>query len=98
MVDIANDKLLTEREVAERLRCHISKIRRLKRAGKIAYIPGKPVYILESDLNAYLERARRVAKAKPEPGSPEALTAAEEAARARARKKWLQRKMRAHSR
>lgn len=94
MVDSARDVLLTMEEVAQRLRCSASKVRHLKDAGKLAYIPGRPVYILESDLNDYLERVRRAAKKEPEPGSPEAQAAAIAAARARARKKWLQRRMR----
>lgn len=93
-VDSANDTLLTMEEVAERLRCHTSRVRRLRRQGKLASIPGRPVYILESDLNDYLERSRRKAKTEPEPGSPEAEAAAIAAARARARKKWLQRQWR----
>lgn len=47
--------LLTESEVAERLRCSRTKIKRLRLSGKLAYIPGRPVLIRESDLNDYLE-------------------------------------------
>ncbi|OLP60339.1 hypothetical protein BJF93_15390 [Xaviernesmea oryzae] len=52
-------KMLTEREVAELLRCSQSKIRRLRRAGELAYIPGRPVLIDEMDLAAYLGRQKR---------------------------------------
>ena len=45
---------LTEPEVAERLRCSTSKIKRLRFAGKLAYIPGRPVLVDEADLEMYL--------------------------------------------
>ena len=50
-------RLLTEIEVAETLRCSTSKVKRLRLAGKLAYLPGRPVLIREDDLNAYLENA-----------------------------------------
>lgn len=53
------DTLLTEKEVAERLRCSTSKIKRLRLDGKLAYLPGRPVLIRETDLNTYIESALR---------------------------------------
>lgn len=50
---------LTEPEVAERLRCSTSKMKRLRLSGRLAFIPGRPVLIAESDLAAYIEATRR---------------------------------------
>lgn len=50
--------LLTEREVANRLRRSLNAITRLRLSGKLAYIPGRPVLIDEADLAAYIERIR----------------------------------------
>ena len=94
MEDTPNSKLWTETEVAERLRCHTSKIKRLRRSGRLAHIPGRPVFIMESDLLAYLESARRK-KMGPEPGSPEAERIATDAVLRLARQTWLQRKFKA---
>ena len=48
--------LLTEPETAERLRCSTSKIKRLRKAGVLPFIPGRPVLIDSVVLNAYLVR------------------------------------------
>lgn len=56
------DKFLTEPEVAERLRCSTSKVKRLRLSGCLAYVPGRPVLISESDLSAYIETTRRKAQ------------------------------------
>lgn len=53
------DTLLTQKEVSERLRCSTSKIKRLRLDGKLAYLPGRPVLVRESDLNAYIETGLR---------------------------------------
>ncbi|MBZ9706120.1 helix-turn-helix domain-containing protein [Mesorhizobium sp. ESP7-2] len=50
--------LLTQDEVAERLRCSTSKVKRLRISGSLAYIPGRPVMIEETDLDAYKERVK----------------------------------------
>nr|RAV97908.1 DNA-binding protein [Aerococcus urinae] len=52
-------KLLTEPEVAERLRCSREKVKRLRLSGKLAYIPGRPLLVDEVDLAAYLASIRR---------------------------------------
>lgn len=55
-------KMLTEIEVSEVLRCSVSKVKRLRLSGRLAYLPGRPVLVREEDLNAYLESARRSAR------------------------------------
>ena len=89
MAEISN--LLTQKEVAARLRCSEQKVKRLRKIGALAYIPGRPVLIAETDLQKYLDDNKRqvepaVAKpiaAKPvrPPESPAAL----------ARRIWLAR-------
>lgn len=50
--------LLTEAEVAEQLRCKVTKVTRLRKTGKLPYLPGRPVMILQSDVTEYVERAK----------------------------------------
>lgn len=50
--------LMLESEVAERLRCSPRTIRKLRKTGKLAYIPGRPVKIEEAAVNAYLDEIR----------------------------------------
>lgn len=57
----------TEPEVAEMLRCSTSKIKRLRQSGALAYIPGRPVLIAETDLTEYLEHLKQNAKPPPPP-------------------------------
>lgn len=57
-------RLLTEGEVAERLRCSTSKIKRLRLAGKLVYLPGRPVLVAEDDLDAFISSQKRSAKAE----------------------------------
>ncbi|MCW2317217.1 excisionase family DNA binding protein [Rhodoblastus acidophilus] len=91
--------LLTEPEVAERLRCSTSKVKRLRRQRRLAYIPGRPVLIDEDDLLAYLddvkqakiERAEREAAERAVRESPEWKA---QQARLLARKIWTLRKLR----
>ncbi|OQP84615.1 DNA-binding protein [Rhizobium rhizosphaerae] len=52
-------KLLTEPEAAQILQCSTSKIKRLRFAGKLAYVPGRPVLIDEKDLAAYIDEKKR---------------------------------------
>ncbi|KAA2235676.1 helix-turn-helix domain-containing protein [Salinarimonas soli] len=87
--------LLTEPEVAERLRCSTSKVKRLRLEGKLPYIPGRPLMIVEADLEAYIEAARRTAEAKDAPKS-EADQVAEAAALAR--RIWLTRRLQGRGR
>lgn len=89
-------ELITEAEVAERLRCSVSKVRKLRYVGKLAFIPGRPVLVTEYALAEYLaEEARnRPAKGK---GRTEAVEETEQPARlsgaTRARLLWLRRRM-----
>jgi hypothetical protein len=47
-------KLLTEPEVAEILRCSPNTVARLRKAGKLPFVPGRPVLIDETDLLALI--------------------------------------------
>lgn len=60
-------KFLTEPEVAELLRCSTTKIKRLRLKGALAYYPGRPVLIAESDLQAYLDELKRNTRPPPPP-------------------------------
>ncbi|BAU89651.1 hypothetical protein MPPM_1046 [Methylorubrum populi] len=52
------EKLFTEAEVAERLNCSVARIRKLRAAGRLAYLPGRPVLVTERDFNAFVESER----------------------------------------
>lgn len=75
-------KLLLEAEVAEILRCKVSKVQRLRRMKKLRFIPGRPVTIDEADLLFYLECR------KQEPTANKQLRSSEEIA-LRARQKAM---------
>ena len=49
-------KLLTQEECAGVLRKTVNTIYRLRMAGEIASMPGRPVLIAEDELNRYIER------------------------------------------
>ncbi|WP_455977514.1 helix-turn-helix domain-containing protein [Methylorubrum populi] len=53
------EKLFTEAEVAERLNCSVARIRKLRAAGRLAYLPGRPVLIIERDFTAFVETERQ---------------------------------------
>lgn len=55
---------LTEPEVAERLRCSTTKVKRLRLSGKLSYIPGRPVLIDEADLQSYIDEVKVLKDAK----------------------------------
>ena len=89
--------LLTEAEVAERLRRSKQTVRRLRLGGKLPYLPGRPPRIDEADLIAFIEaeklEAARKAERKQRAAKAEAgagIRAAEE----RAVKAWQRRMMR----
>lgn len=90
-------KLLTDLEVAERLRCSGEKVRRLRYRGLLPYVPGRPVLTAEADLDAYLDSAKRRAvpagPSSPGPAPDAADTDASAEAAARARQAWLLRKV-----
>lgn len=74
--------LLTDDEVAAVLRCSVSKVRSLRRSGKLAYLKRRPPLIAESDLRDYLESIKVHAKPpKPEMPKSEAIRQGEEMAR-----------------
>lgn len=88
--------LLSDDEIAARLRCSVSKVRQLRYAGRLAFIPGRPPLVRERDFEAFLEVERRQrppnAKTYLPPTAPkEPLTEIEKAA-LRARRKWLLKK------
>lgn len=91
--------LLTEQEVAQRLRSSVARVRKLRLTGQLAYIRGRPVLVDEADLARFIEARRAKAGAGPaRPGTPEyeipvrdaSLIAAE-----RARRTLLLRRLRA---
>ena len=64
MRDRRMPKLLLQREAAELLRCSERTLQRLRAAGKIAYLEGRPIRFDEADILAYLEHKRLAALAK----------------------------------
>lgn len=50
-------KLLTQAEVAIILRRGVKSVSRLRTSGELGYLPGSPVMIPESEVDAYLQRA-----------------------------------------
>jgi hypothetical protein len=85
---------LTEREVADRLRCSLPKVKRLRLTGKLAYLPGRPPLVDEEDLAAYIALAKRSSEPPPPPTPEEARAKLAEDAREWARMAWLKRQMR----
>lgn len=86
--------LLTEAEVAERLGCSRTTVKRLRLSGRLTYLPGRPVLVDEADLAAYLDsetqrKAQRAAGGDLDP---------RQAAANRAREIWLLRQMREKAR
>ncbi|WEZ82192.1 helix-turn-helix domain-containing protein [Rhizobium sp. 32-5/1] len=74
------EEFLTEPEVAKLLRCSTSKVKRLRLAGKLDHVPGRPVLISSADLKAYLDSIK--VHALPGDGAepPRSAAAAGEAA------------------
>lgn len=71
---MAIPELLTQAEAAARLGCSISAIKRLRRAGVLSWIPGRPVRVYAADVAAHIERA--AGRASPAPAAdPAALEA-----------------------
>lgn len=81
---------LLETEAAERLRCTTKRIKQLREAGKLRYVPGPPVLIDEADLQTYIAEEMR----KVRPDEDETQKASLEWARERARKSWIKRRLR----
>jgi hypothetical protein len=92
-------RFLTDEEVAERLRCTVRGVRRLRLLGRLRYVPGRPPHVDVADLEAYIEEAKQRATPpdpprKRQPGDP--WTEADDAEiKRRIRRKALRRRMRA---
>tara|TARA_R110002153_G_scaffold80035_3_gene203894 strand:- start:9 stop:305 length:297 start_codon:yes stop_codon:yes gene_type:complete len=52
-------KLLTQKDVAKMLNKSEDHVKRLRLAGKIPFIPGRPVLMDETDVLNYLKRAKQ---------------------------------------
>lgn len=50
------NEVLTQQEAAFFLRCSVGKVYQLRKQKQLRFIPGRPVKILKSELDAYLER------------------------------------------
>lgn len=87
-------KLLTQAEVAERLRCSEDKVKRLRLAGKLRYLPGRPVLIDEADLESYLEVAKSAVQVENASATAKRRRDPTEEAAVRARRVWLARHLR----
>jgi excisionase family DNA binding protein len=64
-------RLLTQKEAAELLRMSVRQLQRLREAGKISFLPGRPVKLTEPALREYVEAAARPAS-KANPAQPAA--------------------------
>lgn len=91
-------KLLTQDEVAEILGCSVSKIRRLRQTGRLAYIPGRPVLIDEADLAQYQEALKRAALPPKAEKKKEEFVHPQQSPAKLARLIWLARQNSAHER
>jgi excisionase family DNA binding protein len=49
-------QLITQAEAATQLRVSLSTLRRLRKAGELRFIPGRPVRVPVDDVNAFIER------------------------------------------
>ena len=58
-------KFLTEPEVADRLRCSVSKVKRLRLSGRLPFINGRPVLIDEADLLSFIASEKQGATVRP---------------------------------
>ncbi|KQP60096.1 hypothetical protein ASF41_10485 [Methylobacterium sp. Leaf111] len=92
-----SENLRTEAEVAAELKCSVAKIRKLRAAGRLAFIPGRPVLILDRDFvklqreeaeiaYARWEKRKRKKRGTKPPNPNEDLDAPE---RRRVRLMWL---------
>lgn len=93
--------MMTEHEVAAYLRCSCKTVQRLRQAGRLAYLPGRPVLIDQNDFLEYVKSEMRSPRAMGPP-TREAMLAAQEAAQIascaaasqRARETWTLRRAR----
>lgn len=54
--------LVTQAEAAELLRVSVRTVARLRAAGELPFLPGRPVRIDTADLERYIERCKRSSK------------------------------------
>lgn len=52
----ANVRFLTQEEVATLLRKSVKTVARLRQSGELAWLPGSPILITETEVSAYLDR------------------------------------------
>ncbi|WP_148934662.1 helix-turn-helix domain-containing protein, partial [Escherichia coli] len=56
----ANRHLLTQEEAADRLRCSVWTVKRLRLTGKLKYIPGRPNLIRVDDIDEFERSAAQL--------------------------------------
>lgn len=59
--------MLTESQVADRLRCSRAAVKNLRLSGKLPYIARRPPLIAEADLDAYLQSIKVGGRRHPGP-------------------------------
>ncbi len=96
---------LTEPEVAERLRCSTTKVKRLRLSGRLPFIKGRPVLIDEADLLSFIASAKLGATVRPASSGSfqvdvpaRSSPSTSEAPAARAQRLWQLRQLRAQHR
>lgn len=81
----AQTRLITQAEAAARLSVSVRTLHKLRVAGEIAYIPGRPVRIPEGEIEAYIERMTIRAEAQRDEAAELARRAQKAAADAKMR-------------
>ncbi len=84
-------KFLPEPEATGVLRCSTSKIKRLRLAGHLRYVRGRPVLIAEEELQAYIAATTRATVEQHAASEAAPVISTEARARQRARQRWLRR-------
>lgn len=59
-------KFLTQDEVAKLLRRSVKSVARLRDAGELAWLPGSPILIPETEVQAYLDRQMITRRTPPQ--------------------------------
>ena len=71
--------MMTEREVAAYLRCSCKTVQRLRQAGRLAYLPGRPLLIDQDDFLEFIKGEMQSHRAMGPPTREEMLAAQEAA-------------------
>ena len=79
--EAAGTALLLQIEVARYLRCSLRHVRRLRKEGLLAYLPSRPIKIVQRDLAAYIESALVRKPTRPPLPRPAGMSAVEADAR-----------------